>query len=98
MTTEPKKLTDEEKINLLILCMKADGLNDNLVADGTLGGEAAKGAKVFIEHCDREKNQNLFTTLFLATFISDVGLVSSLNNAQKKAIKLFFAKNGVLLF
>ena len=50
MPTNSNALSKEEKINLLILAMKLDGLNPELVADGVLGQEAIKAAKVYAEH------------------------------------------------
>ena len=43
-------LSNEEKNNLLILAMKADGLNNKLVADGILGEQAVIAVRIFIEH------------------------------------------------
>lgn len=86
-------LTDEEAINLLILAMKAAGLNNNLIANGTLGPEEKKAGNAYLS----VKAANLYINPY-APVTAVVSFLHGCKNSHVHActtnMKEFFAENG----
>lgn len=81
-------LTTEEMNNMVILALKAMGMNDNLCADGTLGEEAKIAALKYLKSPYKAHSPIETVMLFARKYISN-----SLRSTHE-LLKMFFARNG----
>ena len=94
-------MTNEEEKNLLILAMKADGFNNELIADGHLGEKAIRAAKIFIEAPEEQKRfYQYITSSVISALITDekLGLPRMFTTQYvNTAMKKFFTEFGIEL-
>jgi len=76
-------MTKQDRINLVILALKAAGFNDDLTADGCVGPQAKKACKVFANTPLNKKDEITMVqcALKFAGFDKDL-VINGLNGIQ----------------
>ncbi len=82
-------LTKEEKINLLTLAMKADGLNGKLVANGIIGEQFKIAAETYVEGQNKAVPPDFLTGFALDAVTADAG-EGIKDYSKAKKMNLFF--------